>query len=160
VAHDPYPWTRREGESEPAYDAFRMYLNMGADRTYEKVSEQSQKSTALIAKWGRLNKWRARVLAYDQHMETAATDGHAEEMRRVRQGHLQLSEKLLDHLDRRLDEYITANADPSVRWTQAFSAATKAQEAALRMKETGKESGMLERAIEMLERIQSQAERP
>jgi hypothetical protein len=91
-------------------------------------------------------------------MDTAATDGHAEEMRKVRQGHLALSDKLLDHLNNRLDEYIQTNADPSVRWTQAFSAATKAQESALRMKEQGKESGMLERAIEMLERLQSQAE--
>lgn len=150
---EPYPWTRRENETEVAYEAFRTYLNQGAERSLANTSKAVGKTAGLMERWSQTHEWKARVLAYDRHMDAASTDGLAEELAAVRNRHLTLSEKLLDHLDARLDYYIAGNQDPSVRWTQAFSAATKAQEAALRMRETGKESGMLEKAMAILEEL-------
>jgi len=153
---EPYPWTRRDEESTPAYEAFRVYLNLGPSRTVRKVAQELDKSTTVVGQWSSRNEWGARVLAYDRHMETASTDGHADELRRVRGRHLELSERLLDHLANRLTEFEATNTDPSVRWTQAFSAATKAQEAALRMKAEGKEAGLLEKVLANLERLEAQ----
>lgn len=151
---DPYPWTRRDNETDPAYDAFRTYLNMGRERNTRSVAQILGKSRQIIEGWSSRHEWVSRIIAYDRHMETASTDGHAEELKRVRGRHMDVSKKLLDHLDQRLDHYIASNQDPSVRWTQAFSAATKAQEAALRMREDSQQHGALERAIELLARME------
>lgn len=153
---EPYPWTRRDNESAPAYEAFRIYLNMGAERSITEVAQEVDKARQVIGRWSSEHDWVERVRAYDRHMETASTDGHADELRRVRGRHLELSERLLDHLATRLTEFEATNTDPSVRWTQAFSAATKAQEAALRMKAEGKEAGLLERVLANLERLEAQ----
>lgn len=150
---EPYPWVRSDGESEIAYEAFRTYLNQGRDRSLSSAGNALGKSLSLMERWSHKYKWRDRVLAYEQHMDSASTDGLAAELAAVRNRHMALTDKLLDHLDRRLDHYIASNQDPSVRWTQALSAATKAQEAALRLRETGKEAGMLEKALALLETI-------
>lgn len=149
---EPYPWTRRDGETDVAWEAFGVYLRQ-SPRSQAKAAEALGKSTTVINKWAQKYSWVERATAYDRYLETAATDGLAEELVRVRTRHLSLADKLLDHLERRLDDYIAMNADPSVRWTQAFGAATRAQEVAVRLRETKKESGLLERAMELLERL-------
>jgi hypothetical protein len=152
---EPYPWVRQSGESSEAYDAFRKYLYMGERRSLRTLAANLKKSERLINNWSASNGWQARLLAYDQHMETAATDGHADEMRRVRTRHIELSERLLALLDDRLSDFERTRTDPTVRWTQAFVAATKAQESALKMRDNGPLSGQLERALELLERLEN-----
>ena len=150
----PYPWTRRDDETDPAYEAFRTYLNQGHDRSCSSVARSLGKSTQLITGWSAKHGWVERVIAHDRHMETASTDGHAEELARVRSKHLVITDKLLDHLNIRLDHYIATQSDPSVRWIQAMSVALKGQESAVRMREAGKESGLLETVIAKLERLE------
>lgn len=152
----PYPWTRREDESTPAYDAFRTYLNMGTERSTAAVARELGKSKTLMDRWSGTHSWADRVRAHDDYLMTAETDGHAEELARVRNRHMALADKLLDHLDRRLDDFIEHNQDPSVRWTQAFSAGTKAQESATRMREQGKESGLLEQILAKVQKLESE----
>lgn len=152
-ANEPYPWVRQDDETEVAYEAFRTYLNLGSRRTMRLTAETVGKNPSLMERWAQRHDWRERARAFDRHMDSAETDGLAEELARVRNRHMELTNKLLDHLDHRLDHYIQTNQDPSVRWTQALSAATKAQEAALRLRETGKEAGMLEKALGLLEAI-------
>lgn len=127
-----HPWMRQEGESTPAYEAFRSYLRL---RNVGKVCEDLGKSISLIGKWCAEKDWVERTRAYDNHVASAEVDQFAEELAKVRNRHLVLTEKLLDHLDTRLDQMIAANTDPTVRWTQAFVAATKAQIDAVRLRE-------------------------
>lgn len=154
--HDPHPWTRREEETTPAYDAFRTYLNQGGSRSTANVAQELSKSKTQIDRWSGQHSWVERARAYDSYLMTAETDGHAEELARVRNRHMALADKLLDHLDHRLDDFIEKNQDPSVRWTQAFSAGTKAQESATRMREQGKESGLLEQILAKVQRLESE----
>lgn len=156
---EEYPWLRRDGESPEAYDAFRRYLHMGPNRALRALAEDVGKSQAIVNRWSARDKWQDRVLAYDRHMELAQTDGHADELARLRTRHMEISDKLLDHLDRRLDTFIVSNVDPTVRWTQAFVAAVKAQEAAVtRLRDDGKVMGALERAMELLGRLSEAGE--
>lgn len=157
MTDNPYPWVRQEGESPEAYQAFRQYLNTPGKRSLKTLAEELGKSLRLVNNWSADNAWQARILAYDQHMDSAATDGHADEMRRVRSRHIELSERLLNLLDSRLDDFERTRTDPTVRWTQAFVAATKAQESALKMRDDSPLSGQLERALELLERLESGA---
>lgn len=152
----PYSWTRREDETTPAYEAFRAYLNLGGKRSLLNVAQELSKSEQMLKRWSAQYSWVERARAYDSYLMVAETDGHAEELARVRNRHMALADKLLDHLDRRLDDFIEHNQDPSVRWTQAFSAGTKAQESATRMREQGKESGLLEQILAKVQKLESE----
>lgn len=151
---DPYVWTRRKGETGKAYEAFRIYLNLGPARSHVRVAGELGKSTALINRWSRQWDWVARTGAYDDHLINAQTDGYAEQLSSVRERHIQLSAKLLDHLDTMLDKSIERGADPSLRWTGAFSAGTKAQAYAVTsMREDKGASAMLDRVVEILNKL-------
>lgn len=154
--HDPYPWTRRDDETTPAYTALRAYLNQGGSRSTSKTAQELGKSKTQMDQWSGRHAWVERARAYDSYLMTAETDGHAEELARVRNRHMALADKLLDHLDRRLDDFIENNRDPSSGWTQAFSAGTKAQESATRMREQGKESGLLEQILAKVQKLESE----
>lgn len=62
-------WERREVESVQSWDAFRIYRDMGAERSYAAVARQLRKSLTLINRWGRVNEWALRVRAWDAHLD-------------------------------------------------------------------------------------------
>ena len=150
----PYVWTRRETETGKAYEAFRLYLNMGDTRSVRAVAAELNKSHALIGRWSSTHDWPVRAKAHDNYLVTAQTDGYAEQLTSVRERHIQLSGKLLDHLDSRLDRFIEKKQDPTQQWTGAFSAGTKAQAyAATSMREDKGASAMLDRVVEILNKL-------
>lgn len=63
------PWDRQPGETATAYNAFVVYLLMGADRSLAKCSRKvghAQKVTCEV--WSRKNGWVHRAAAYDAHL--------------------------------------------------------------------------------------------
>lgn len=153
---DSYVWTRRPEETDPAYAAFREYLDMGSDRALSKVAATLNKSMQLLAGWSSKHSWVERVRAFDQHVATADTDGLVHQLAESRDKNLALMDKLRDHLSRRLDEFIERNQDPSVRWTQALTAMAKVEQNSLLLgKETGKTSDGVARVEKLVERIEA-----
>lgn len=64
------PWDRLEGEPDGAYRAFCVYRDMGAGRTYPKVSEELDKGPnykVYLSQLSRKYNWRERVAAYDDY---------------------------------------------------------------------------------------------
>lgn len=59
-------WERQEDESQEAYEAFELYLELGAQRSLVKVAKRVGKSHALIERWSRRDQWQRRVLLYDR----------------------------------------------------------------------------------------------
>ena len=57
-------WERQSGETEKAYSAFKVYLEM-EDRSLQKVTESLQKNATLIRRWASKNDWKNRAAAYD-----------------------------------------------------------------------------------------------
>jgi hypothetical protein len=123
-----YPWVRRDTESHQAYEAFRAYMT---SRSTTKVAEELGKSLALMTRWCHTHDWVERVRAYDQHAETARSDGMEHVLAEFRDGNIELARKLRDHLSDRLDDFIGARQDPTVRWTQALTALAKLEQNAL-----------------------------
>jgi hypothetical protein len=70
--NDNKPWERQPGESEKAFEAFSLYLNMGADRTITAVVKQLEKSRSLIDRWKARWEWSDRVREYDNDKERQA----------------------------------------------------------------------------------------
>lgn len=66
------PWERQKGESAQAYEAFSIYLGMGAERSLSAVAKQLSKSLPLIKRWSREKEWQERIRAYDNDIEKQA----------------------------------------------------------------------------------------
>jgi hypothetical protein len=151
-----YPWTRRPNESSPAYEAFRTYMRLGLSRTLKKTAEELGKQPAVMGAWSSKHNWRDRCAAYDTYVTTAEVDGMKSQITATRQRHIELADKLLDHLSNRLDSYITQNDDPSIRWTQAFAAGCKVHTTALTIREDeGSDSKTVEKILELIERVRN-----
>lgn len=57
-------WERLPDETEPAWNAFKTYLDMD-DRSYIKVAERLKKSSTLIYRWASKYNWGERARAWD-----------------------------------------------------------------------------------------------
>ena len=62
------PWERQKGESAQAFEAFFLYLEMGADRSIRAVSQELGKSKTLIDRWSRTHNWVERCRAWDNQI--------------------------------------------------------------------------------------------
>ena len=67
------PWERQEGESDKAFAAFRVYLEMGPKRSIAAVAQECTKSVSLIKRWSKRWDWRVRVRKHTDSL-TAKTD--------------------------------------------------------------------------------------
>lgn len=136
MSDQQYPWTRRPDETSPAYEAFRIYMNAGPARSLSNVAETlGGNRRSAINKWSANHEWVVRAAAYDSYLTTAQVDGMADQVSQVRNKHLDVASRLLDHLLDNMAQWAPGE-DPSIRWTTAFSAAAKVQQTALTLKDT------------------------
>lgn len=63
----PLPFEQKPDESAKAFEAFTVYLNMGAKRSLEAVGRHLGKSKALMERWSKRHNWVMRVDAHAQH---------------------------------------------------------------------------------------------
>ena len=79
-------WERRPEESPQAHEAFRVYLELGADRSFVAAARQLGKSKSLIRRWAERHSWRERAWQYDlsrdREVEAVARRELAESMKR------------------------------------------------------------------------------
>jgi len=164
MSDDRYPWTRRheataarpQGETAVAYQAFQEYMRLGGERSLQRAADAVGKNVSLIKRWCLDHEWVERASAYDSYLTTAEVDGEAGEFAKVRNKHLEVATDLLDHLALSMKMW-KPGADPSIRWTTAFTAAAKVQQTALTLKETTSKTD--EEAIaRILEIVSKQAE--
>ena len=71
-------WDRQSGESYPAFEAFKIYLNLSA-RTYQKVATAVGKSLTLIKRWAKNHRWRDRADAFDAELQRQSLEKAADE---------------------------------------------------------------------------------
>lgn len=96
------PWERQKKESEKAYEAFLVYRDLGAKRTFAAVAEQLQKSGSLIRRWKDRWEWTERVRAYDNELEKEARAKAVSDRKKMAERHIgiaaQLQKKALEAL--------------------------------------------------------------
>ena len=96
------PWERQKGESAQAYEAFSIYLGMGAERSLSAVAKQLSKSLPLIKRWSREKEWQERVRAHDNELEREARKKVIADRKAMTERHIgiamQLQKKALEAL--------------------------------------------------------------
>lgn len=78
----PGPGDRREGETDPAYQAFRAYVEMGAARSLTKVAAELHKSKTLLGRWSKRHRWQERARELDSRDARAVDDARLDVVRR------------------------------------------------------------------------------
>ena len=76
------PFEQQAREGNKAYAAFRLYLDLGAQRSLAAVGGKLGKSESLIERWSSKYDWHLRVQAYGAHLaelERKAIEGKAVE---------------------------------------------------------------------------------
>lgn len=155
--NDRYPWTRRDDEGSRPYDAFKIYLSQGSDRSQARVAREVGKSETLISGWASTHHWRERIRAYEIHMMEAATDGATEWTANARSETQALADKLRGLLSSRLDYWIARGDDPTMRWSTAAGVLIKMQEHGIAPVENSRMAAELDRVARMLETITGEA---
>lgn len=96
------PWERQKGESAQAYEAFSVYLGMGAERSTRAVARKLGKSASLIQRWSSDKEWQERVRAYDNDVEREARKKAVADRKAMTERHIgiamQLQKKALEAL--------------------------------------------------------------
>lgn len=119
---DVRPWDRQPGESSPAYEAFRTYLDMGSERSTAHVARELGKSKTLTDRWSGQWDWVERARQWDS-MPARKTEQAYEEMAAdIAAQHRELSDKLMRKLNASLDK-LPDGADPTMRFSTAMGAA-------------------------------------
>ncbi len=62
-----FPWKLWPGESAKAYDAFRIYLELGPTRTVGKVGKAKNYTSKWAYNWAAKHFWRHRAQAFDEY---------------------------------------------------------------------------------------------
>lgn len=75
------PWERQPKETDPAWEAFQLYRDMGEKRSITKVSQKVDKNRVLIGKWSRRHEWRDRVKAFGEWTEDIKRDAKEKALR-------------------------------------------------------------------------------
>lgn len=88
------PWERQKSESEKAFEAFRIYRDMGDSRTLIAVAEQLQKSYTLIRRWSKAWNWSERCLEYDNELQRVARKAAKKEVQDMRRRHINMALQL------------------------------------------------------------------
>lgn len=90
----PEPWERQKSENTKRYEAFCKYRDMHP-RSTAKVAQELGKSTTLIQRWCRENKWVDRVAAWDDEQDRIARQAQIDEIKKMRKRHADLATAML-----------------------------------------------------------------
>lgn len=88
------PWERQKGESEKAFEAFKIYRDMGEERTISAVGKRLEKSRNLIDRWKERWNWKERVRAYDNELEKQAKEKAIKDYKAMTERHIKISIQL------------------------------------------------------------------
>lgn len=96
------PWERQKGESAKAFEAFRVYLDMGGTRSVSRVAQELTKSGSLLRRWSVRWSWQDRLAAWDSELSRRALDAESEARREMAQRHARFDQLVLSKLAQRL----------------------------------------------------------
>lgn len=104
------PWDRRADETDPAWEAFIVYRDLGLQRSQNKAAELLAKSRQMLSQWSIRHDWSDRAAAWDleqdrQRREAMRVENIAAGQRHARQAarHLEVGEAFAAELLRRLE---------------------------------------------------------
>ena len=88
-------WERRHNESDPAWEAFLGYRDMGLKRSLAAVGKSLGKSAPLMERWSAQHDWVSRTHDYEGYVQREFDAEMAEERRKIARRQLQTAGLIL-----------------------------------------------------------------
>jgi len=149
---EPLPYERQPNETVKQFEAFKLYRDMGLDRSLREVAKQLNKSLALIGRWSSQNNWIERARLYDIDMDRQETIQNIKKRKEMVKRHAQTSKMFQQKILERLRTLNPHELSPSdlVKWFEiaikierlSMGEATEIQDQYL--EHTGKDGGAIE----------------
>lgn len=120
MAKEAKPWERQENETPKQFEAFKVYRDMGEERSLMKVSNQLNKSVPLLGRWSSANNWVERAAAWDAEQDRILRQEQIKDIKKMRKRHADTGalmvavaqkalQKMIDPKTKELKEDINAN---------------------------------------------------
>ena len=84
-------WEQLPRETSKAHKAFRMYLDLGPERSAVAVARQCGVNKSLVHRWSSRWRWTERVVEYDREQERKEFDAEIVARRAMRKRHASLA---------------------------------------------------------------------
>lgn len=92
------PWARRDKESDPAWQAFTIYRDMGLERSLSKVGSSLGKSKTLMDRWSAEHSWVERAVGWDAHQDRVKREAQLAEVEAMGKRHAQQAQAYMQIL--------------------------------------------------------------
>jgi hypothetical protein len=112
------PWNKRGDESAKAFEAFNLYLELGAQRTVVKVSEKCGKHVSMLYRWSRRYQWDARCDAWEDFQDAEWVKERQRSIREACRRHTLIAKSMTGKVTGRLKKIDPEELSPSdlARW--------------------------------------------
>ena len=118
---DLKPWDRQPKESSSAYAHFQIFLDMGAERTLQRVADTVSLSEQYIRRLSTQHGWQDRARAWDSMPRRAVASAYEDMAARIADQHERVATKLMSRLETHLD-LLPEGKVPSQTWSIAHGA--------------------------------------
>jgi len=88
-------WERQPRESAPAWEAFKVYMDIPSSRSCAKVARHLGKSKALIDRWCSAYKWVRRIEEWQKHLDAAGNQAAIDAVKEMRSRQVNLASGFL-----------------------------------------------------------------
>lgn len=97
--HDPIkitgePWSRQQGENAKQFAAFKIYRELGPERTLYKVAEQIPCALRCVAHWSSCFRWLRRIELWEEEEDRLYNVKMGTARREMRSRHATLGQQL------------------------------------------------------------------
>ena len=89
------PWERQDGETPKQFEAFKIYRDMGEERSITKVANQLSKTRPLLTRWSSANNWVERCRAWDNEQDRLLLLEQRKEIKKMRKRHADIANAML-----------------------------------------------------------------
>jgi hypothetical protein len=124
------PYDRQPQETDPAWEAFVLYRDLGTDRTLAQVAKDLGKSTTLIEGWSARHNWVERCGLWDARVDQERRSGMLEEIRETGRRHISIARIFQQKVLERLQELTVDELSPT-QLAQWFEVAVRVERQAL-----------------------------
>lgn len=107
------PWGKQPRESVKAFEAFELYLKLGAERSIKKVARKLGKSEALISRWSAGWGWVDRVAEWDTEQAKERLRIHEAELLEMTKRHIKIARGLQAQVLAKLNTLLDQQGRPT-----------------------------------------------
>lgn len=89
------PWERQDTETPKQFEAFKVYRDMGEERSLSKVAKQLGKSTQLLSRWSSANSWVERCVSWDAEQDRLLRQQQLKDIKAMRKRHADIATAMI-----------------------------------------------------------------